>query len=108
MSCSLPEKDARLTRAECLRAAMYASILLSINAYICRELFSVQTAYMNSMHGFWIALAKWADGGWFHANWWPYWDGGIPFEFTYSPLVPGLMSAWTSLTGIPSALALQR
>jgi hypothetical protein len=108
MSRPLPEKSPRLTRAECRRAALYVSILLWINIYICRELFSVQTAYMNSMHGFWIALAKLADSGWFRATWWPYWDGGIPFEFTYSPLVPGLMSAWASLTGIPLALALQR
>ena len=47
-----------LERRELLHAAAYTAALLWINAYICRGLFSASTAYMNSMHGFWIALAK--------------------------------------------------
>jgi hypothetical protein len=59
------------------------------------------------MQGSWIALAKWASGGWFHATWWPYWDGGNPFEFTYAPLVPALTAAWSAVTGAPLGLALR-
>jgi len=97
--------ELRFTRRELLSAAAYALTLLWMNVYICKELFFNQTAKMNSMHGFWIAIARLADGSWFHATWWPYWDGGIPFEFTYAPLFPGLTAAWAALRGVPHALA---
>ena len=97
----------RFSRSELLQAAFFALALLWVNAYICRELFFVQTAYMNSMHGFWIAIAKRADGSWFHPAWWPYWDAGIPFEFTYAPLVPGLIAALSAALAIPPDLAFQ-
>src|SRR6202790_2954315 len=94
-----------MNRRELFSAAAYAVVLLWINLYICRELFFNQTAKMNSMHGFWMAIARLADGSWFHPTWWPYWDGGIPFEFTYAPLVPGLTAAWAAFRGVPHALA---
>src|SRR5689334_16885206 len=93
-------------RGDRLLPMIYAAVLLWINAYICRDLFSASTAYMNSMHGFWTAMARFADGGWSHPMWWPYWDGGIPFEYTYAPLVPGMAAAWAAIRGIPHAAAL--
>jgi hypothetical protein len=96
-----------LKHRDLLRAGFCALVLLCVNAYICRDIFFVRTAYMNSMHGFWIALAKSADGSWFHPAWWPYWDGGIPFEFTYAPLVPGLTAALSAVWAIPPELAFQ-
>ncbi len=82
-------------------------ILLGINLYICRGLFTKQTAVMNSMHGFWAAIAQRADGSWLHPTWWPFWDGGIPFEFTYSPLVPALTGLASALFHISSVFAVQ-
>jgi hypothetical protein len=99
--------DKSFSRWELLCAATYALALLWINAYVCRDLWINPTARMNSMHGFWIALAKRAGSSWFYPTWWPYWDCGIPFEFTYMPLVPGLTAAWAALRGIPHALAFQ-
>ena len=95
-------------KQELSRAAAYGAILLLVNFYICRNIFFNETAYMGSMHGYWIALAKRMGDSWFHARWWPYWDAGIPFEFTYAPLIPGCMALWSSISGISSALALQR
>ncbi len=70
------------------------AIVVWLNAYIARGFFAVETtARMNSMHGFWTALARWAGSAWWTPNWWPYWDGGLPFEYTYAPLAPGL-AAW--------------
>jgi hypothetical protein len=91
--------DTRMKRGELLKGIAYTAILLWMNAYICREWFTTPTAYMNSMHGFWTALARMGDGGWWHARWWPYWDAGIPFEFAYSPLVPLLTAAWSAVAG---------
>src|SRR5579863_8171438 len=96
-----------IQRREWLSALAYALALLWINAYICRDLFRNPTAYMNSMHGFWIAIAKHGGASWFQSHWWPYWDGGMPTEFTYAPLVPGLIAAIVAATGIPHILAFQ-
>ena len=89
------------SRWELLCAAVYSVALFSLNFYVCRDLFRTPTAYMNSMHGFWIALAKRAGNSWWYPNWWPYWDSGIPFEFAYTPLVPGLTAALAALRGMP-------
>src|SRR5437588_10051238 len=77
-------KDKTFSRWELLRAAAYALVLFGINAYVCRDLFTNTTAYMNSMHGFWIALAKRIGSNWWYSNWWPYWDCGLLFEFSYT------------------------
>jgi hypothetical protein len=90
-------------RAESVRAAAYALVLVWINAYVCRDMFFGSTAHMGSMHGFWTALAARAASSWFHATWWPYWDLGIPFEWTYPPLVPGLAAAIAGLRGVTPA-----
>lgn len=49
-------------------ATASVAALIWINLYICRDLVSVQTTAMNSMHGFGAAISKWADGSWFTAN----------------------------------------
>jgi hypothetical protein len=92
-------------RGELLSAVVYSLVLLCLNAYVCRELFVNQTAWMNSMHGFWIALAERAGDSWFHPTWWPYWDCGIPFEATYPPLIPAVTSLWSAARGVPPAVA---
>jgi len=97
--------EARLRVPEALRGVGYAVLLLWLNAYICREMFVRYTAHMNSMQGFWIALAR--GGGGFHSGWWRFWDCGSPLEFVYAPLVPA-MSAWmASVRGISHDVAFQ-
>jgi hypothetical protein len=77
---------------------------LWLNIYICRDMFYGSTAFMGSMHGFWTAIAARAASSWFHATWWPFWDFGIPFEWTYPPLVPALASAISAVRGVPAAV----
>jgi hypothetical protein len=96
-----------LQRGQIFSALIYSALLVWMNAYICRELFAVQGDHMNSMHGFWVAIAKHGTGGWFHSDWWPFWDCGIPFEFTYAPLIPTLISGWSALAGVTHDLAFQ-
>ena len=99
--------QSRPSRREWILAALYALILVYLNAYICRDLVRNPTAFMASMHGFWIALAKRAEISWFRPTWWPYWDAGIPFEFTYAPLVPALTAAGAALSGVSHVMAFQ-
>jgi hypothetical protein len=83
------------------RMAFYAALLLWLNVYIARDLFFAEhTGHMNSMHGFWIALARLAGHQWWTPGWWPYWDVGMPFEFTYAPLVPAITALGSKIGGV--------
>ena len=42
-------------------------------------------------------MARLAGEHWFRPSWWPYFDGGIPFEHTYAPLVPALTALYSKL-----------
>ena len=92
---------------ERLQAGVYVFILIWLNAYVCREFFWNQRAPMNSMHGFWSAIAKSANTGWFWPSWWPYWDCGIPFEFTYAPIAPGLTAIIAAIRRVPESSAFE-
>lgn len=99
-----------ISRAAQLRliAAACALALIWINAYVCRQVFFIEyTGKMNSMHGFWIAMAKLATVHWYKPYWWPHWYLGMPFEYTYAPLVPGLTAAIARLEHISAARAFQ-
>jgi hypothetical protein len=86
--------------------SVYGVTLAWMNIYICRELFRVEyTGHMNSMQGFWIALARIAGQHWVWPTWWPYWDSGMAFEYTYAPLLPGVTAAYAGLTGVSHASA---
>jgi len=94
-------------RSEALRAGFYALILFWINAYIARDTFFSSSHQMGSMHGFWTAIAARFGGSWLHATWWPYWEMGTPFEWTYHPLVPGVAAAIAALRGVPAGMGFQ-
>jgi hypothetical protein len=70
------------------RNAAAVAALLWINLYICRDWFTHATAWMNSLHGFYAALARY--GVTLMPSWWPFWDCGMPQEFASAPLVPAL------------------
>ena len=85
------------------------AIVVWINVYICREMFtSPENGRMNSMHGFWMAMARLASVHWIRPSWWPFWDCGMPFEYTYAPLVPGLTAALAKISGASIALSFHR
>lgn len=95
-----------MSRWEKLCGAAYAGGLLWINAYVCRTWLFHPTAQMNSLHGFLAALVRMGDG-WLHPAWWPFWDCGIPFEFTHAPLVPVTAAALAAWRSLPPEMALQ-
>jgi len=88
-------------RLEKLLPALYLVGVVWINAYVCRQAFFIQyTGKMHSMHGFWMAMARLAGDAWYKPTWWPYWFGGMPFEFTYAPGVPWLTAAIWRVAGV--------
>jgi hypothetical protein len=96
----------RKTAPRLLAAVGLAAILFWVNAYVCREMFSSGPVHTNSMQGFWIAMAQ-KGRGWFWPHWWPYWDCGMPFEFVYAPLIPGLTALAAWVRRIPAEIAFQ-
>lgn len=83
--------------------AIYLAGILWLNVYLVRHIFAIEfSAQPQSMHGFWMAIARLADGHWWTPHWWPYWYGGMPFELTYAPLLPWL----TKYLGLYTVLGL--
>jgi len=67
-------------------AAFYLTLLAAVQLYLTHNLFFAEfTGHMNSLQGLWISMARLAGEHWFRPSWWPYQDGGVPFEHTYMP-----------------------
>jgi hypothetical protein len=81
-----------------------AFLLLAVNLVIVATLFGVEySAYTGSIEGTFIAIprimAKF-PGQW---SWWPFWNGGLPFENVYLPFSHWMVAAFTLMTGLPAA-----
>ncbi|MEO8368456.1 MAG: hypothetical protein ABI806_04595 [Candidatus Solibacter sp.] len=95
-----------MSRVERVRAAAYAAVLLWLNAYVCRDWLYHPTAWMNSLHGSWAAVARLSDG-WLQPSWWPFWDMGMPAEFAAPPLVPVMAAGIAGLRHVSHLMAVQ-
>jgi hypothetical protein len=72
--------------------------LLALNAVVCGPLFTVE--YLNgfqSNEGFFMAIGKFLRDYWPHVSWFPWFDGGMPFENTYLPLTGALVAVFSWL-----------
>jgi len=82
------------------RTGLCALLLVGVNLAIALKLFGVAySAYNESVEGTFIALVRLMikyPGQW---QWWPFWNGGLPFENTYLPLTPWLAAGFSLLTG---------
>jgi hypothetical protein len=88
------------------RTATYLALLTGINFYFCHNLFFAEyTGHMNSLQGLWISMARLAGSHWFWPAWWPYQDGGVPFEHTYMPLVPASSAILSHMLHVSPARA---
>jgi hypothetical protein len=89
-----------------LRYALGAAAVLWVNLYIIRDVFHLQTSIrMNSMQGFWVAMARLGNSNWLHPGWWRYCDAGAPFWFIYALFTPGLTALCSKLLAIPVSQA---
>ncbi len=83
-----------------------AGILLAVNLLISARLFRVEySAYNSSNEGTFIAISRVMAEHPLDWNWWQLWDGGLPIENTYSPLVPAMSASVARLTGVSPARA---
>ena len=80
--------------------------LLGVNIYISLELFVTEyTRHMNSIEGAYIAIARFLlDYDW-TLTWYPFWNGGGPFQNAYPPLLPFMVAGGAEVTGWSPALS---
>lgn len=63
-----------------------AVALFAVNAFICRELCSVEfTQHMESIAGSYMTISRYAMDHWGELTWWPLWFTGMPFTHVYQP-----------------------
>lgn len=65
---------------------LYAAAVFALNAWICRDLFSLEfNAHMASIEGAYMSISRWAMSNWSDLTWFPLWYTGSPFRNIYQP-----------------------
>ena len=81
-------------------------LILVTNILIAHRLFRLEySAHLGSNEGQFIAIARQVAAHPGDLLWWPLWDCGMPFQNTYSPLLPLMAGALSRITGHSAALA---
>ena len=95
-----------------LRAAIPFG-LFALNLMIGWRLFNQEyTAHYDSIEPFFYALADYLKANWLHPGWWKEWNCGMPFRYTYQPLLHysvaavGAMAHWSSARAFHFTLGL--
>ncbi len=82
------------------RVLLCAATVLIANLAIAARQFGVEySVYNGSVEGTFIAMARLMakyPGQW---SWWPFWNGGMPFETAYLPFTQWMVAAFRLLTG---------
>lgn len=80
--------------------------LFLLNAYIARELFTIEyTRHMGSIEGLFIAISRYITTNFPDLTWCPLWYGGIPFQNAYSPGLPLVVAAVAWVARLSPALS---
>jgi len=79
-------------------------VLLAINLAIVARLFGVEySAYTGSIEGTFIAIPRIMAKYPGQFSWWPFWNGGMPFENAYLPFTHWIVAAFILLTKLSAA-----
>ena len=89
----------RASRLQMMLPALLALALFGVNAYICRELFSIEhIANLDSNEGAFVAISRFFRENPFGQRWFTFFDAGMPLENAYQPLLPFAAAAVGWLT----------
>src|ERR1035441_2184719 len=95
----------RLRHATAIRLSA-AAVLFALNLWICwRLLFIEYLPHFVSIEPLFFALAKAIRSDWPHLGWWRQWYCGMPFTYTYQPLLHYVVAAVSAVTGLSVARA---
>ncbi len=82
------------------RVLLGAVALFALNAWICRELFRAEFLHnLSSNEGAFVAISRFYRENFTDLRWFPWFDGGMPIENAYQPLLPFLAAATGWVTG---------
>ncbi len=91
-------------QAPAMRVRLCVLLLMLVNMAIAAKLFAVEySAYNGSIEGTFIAISRIMakyPGQW---QWWPFWNGGLPFECAYLPFMHWLVAGFSLLTRLSAA-----
>src|SRR5512144_2680483 len=89
------------------RSALAGALaVLLVNLAIVAKLFAVEySAYTNSVDGTFIAIPRIMAKYPFQWAWWPFWNGGLPYETVYLPFSHWLVAAFILVTGTSAGSA---
>ncbi|MEO8097028.1 MAG: hypothetical protein ABI811_04960 [Acidobacteriota bacterium] len=83
-----------------------AAALFALNVWICWRLFFVEySEHWGSVQSFFFTIAKGIRARWPDLGWWPVWNTGMPFEYTYQPLLHHLVALTAAMAGWSEARA---
>ena len=80
----------------------FSALLFALNAYVCRELFVIEFLNnLSSNDGAFISLARFYRDHGTGNGWFLWFNGGMPIENAYQPLLPALAAIVGKLSGWP-------
>jgi hypothetical protein len=89
-----------------LKTASLAAVLLAVNCYVVRDLFSVGFInQMASIDGAHIGVARYLAEHWRDLGWFQLWYAGVPYQNTYPPLLRALVALAIKLSGAAPVVA---
>jgi hypothetical protein len=91
--------ETRLRRAA---LPLGAAVLFLLNVWISWRLFFTEyTEHFGSVEPFFFTIARQIRLHWPDLGWWPAWNTGMPFDYTYQPLLHYVVAALSALSGWP-------
>ena len=92
-------------RTQAIRIGAGAALFF-LNVWICWRLFFIEyTQHFGSVEPIFFTIAKAIRSRWPDLGWWQMWNTGMPFEYTYQPLLHYLVAATSALIGWKEARA---
>ena len=83
-----------------------ALALFALNAWLCHRLFAVEfTRHLQSNEAAFMAIARFYREHASDLRWFPWFDGGMPIENAYQPVLPALTALVSAITTWPIARA---
>jgi len=77
-----------------------ALFLFALNAWICHRLFAVEfIGNLQTNEGAFMSIARFFRDHWNDYRWFPWFDGGMPIENAYQPLLPVITAVISAVSG---------
>ncbi len=78
-----------------------AVALFALNAWIAHRLFATGFTALQSNESAFIAISRFFRDHWNDLRWFPWFDGGMPIENAYQPVLPGVTAILAGISGWP-------